>query len=171
MAAGLTWTSPALPMQHLTLQGVWGALPTPSAFVHQPTCMLFAMLICAHSWFTLTGLSMKPFQALPWSVHQAGPAHDALPTCAQVMGEDLVLVAGQQDRMLRGADVWKHPVAYDKLAVRYRRWRNSLDSCDEREKAAATAALRGPMSAGELFALEADAEAGYMSDLSESEDD
>lgn len=98
---------------------------------------------------------------------------DVLPAHAQVMGEDLVLVAGQQDRMLRGADVWKHPVAYDKLAVRYRRWRNSLDSCDEREKAAAAAALAGPMSAGELFAVEAEEEEepAYMSDLSESEDD
>ena len=82
-----------------------------------------------------------------------------------------MLVAGQQDRMLRGADVWKHPVAYDKLAVRYRRWRNSLDSCDEREKAAAAAALAGPMSAGELFAVEAEEEPAYMSDFSEGEDD
>ena len=48
----------------------------------------------------------------------------------QVMGEDLVLVAGQQERMLQGADVWGHPVAYDKLGVRYRRWRNSVASAD-----------------------------------------
>ncbi len=49
--------------------------------------------------------------------------------CAvQVLGEDLVLVTGQQDRLLRGGDTWRHPVSYDKLAVRYRRWRNSL-SC------------------------------------------
>ena len=74
--------------------------------------------------------------------------------CLQGMGEDLVLVAGQQDRMLRGADVWSHPVAYDKLAVRYRRWRNSLSSGDEAEKAAATAAVNAPLSAGQLFALE-----------------
>ncbi len=80
------------------------------------------------------------------------------------MGEDLVLVAGQQDRMLRGGDVWKHPVAYDKLAVRYRRWRNSLDSGDAGAEAAATVALRKPMSAGELFALEADEERGFLSD-------
>ena len=52
------------------------------------------------------------------------------------MGEDLVLVAGQQDRMLRGADVWAHPVAYDKLGVRYRRWRNSLASPDPQVRAA-----------------------------------
>ncbi|KAK9821473.1 hypothetical protein WJX81_008409 [Elliptochloris bilobata] len=89
----------------------------------------------------------------------------------QVMGEDLVLVAGQQDRMLRGGDVWKHPVAYDKLAVRYRRWRNSLDSADQYERDVATAALRQPMSAGELFALEADEDRGFMSELSEEEDD
>jgi chlorophyllide a oxygenase len=44
----------------------------------------------------------------------------------QVLGEDLVLVEGQQDRLLRGGDTWRHPVSYDKLAVRYRRWRNSL---------------------------------------------
>lgn len=72
----------------------------------------------------------------------------------QVLGEDLVLVAGQQDRLQRGADVWAHPVAYDKLAVRYRRWRNSLSSPDETEKAKAAADLNLPMSAGELFADE-----------------
>jgi hypothetical protein len=33
----------------------------------------------------------------------------------QVLGEDLVLVSGQQDRMQRGADTWAHPVSYDKL--------------------------------------------------------
>ncbi len=36
------------------------------------------------------------------------------------MGEDLVLVAGQQARMVAGADVWANPVSYDKLGVRYR---------------------------------------------------
>lgn len=66
------------------------------------------------------------------------------------MGEDLVLVAGQQDRMLRGADVWANPVAYDKLGVRYRRWRNSVGAGTSAERAQAEAELR-PMSAGELF--------------------
>ena len=50
----------------------------------------------------------------------------APPYSSQVLGEDLVLVEGQQDRLLRGGDTWRHPVSYDKLAVRYRRWRNSL---------------------------------------------
>ena len=42
----------------------------------------------------------------------------------QVLGEDLRLVTGQQDRMQRGGRVWAHPVAYDKLGLVYRRWRN-----------------------------------------------
>jgi chlorophyllide a oxygenase len=37
-----------------------------------------------------------------------------------VLGEDLKLVLGQQDRMARGGDTWANPVSYDKLAVRYR---------------------------------------------------
>lgn len=70
-----------------------------------------------------------------------------------------MLVAGQQDRLQRGGDVWGHPVAYDKLAVRYRRWRNSLSSPDESEKAAAAADVSESMSAGELFALQENEEA------------
>lgn len=73
----------------------------------------------------------------------------------QVLGEDLVLVKGQQDRMIRGADIWQHPVSYDKLAVRYRRWRNSLDSPEQAEREASQAAL-SKMSAGELFKIEED---------------
>lgn len=45
---------------------------------------------------------------------------------AQVLGEDLKLVRGQQERLQQGGDTWAHPVSYDKLAVRYRRWRNSV---------------------------------------------
>lgn len=48
------------------------------------------------------------------------------------MGEDLRLVEGQQDRMHRGANVWNLPVAYDKLGVRYRRWRLAVEAGDER---------------------------------------
>lgn len=33
----------------------------------------------------------------------------------QVLGEDLKLVLGQQDRMERGSDTWANPVSYDKL--------------------------------------------------------
>ena len=75
--------------------------------------------------------------ALPCPVLRNGTT---TPARAQVMGEDLVLVAGQQDRMLRGADVWAHPVAYDKLGVRYRRWRNSLASPNPQARALPIAA-------------------------------
>ena len=71
-----------------------------------------------------------------------------------MLGEDLVLVSGQQDRMQRGADTWAHPVSYDKLAVRYRRWRNEVGSIIE--PSAASPAHEGAvaMSAGELFSEE-----------------
>eukprot|EP00270_Netrium_digitus_P016904 TRINITY_DN612_c0_g1_i1.p1 TRINITY_DN612_c0_g1~~TRINITY_DN612_c0_g1_i1.p1 ORF type:complete len:656 (-),score=186.37 TRINITY_DN612_c0_g1_i1:47-2014(-) len=45
----------------------------------------------------------------------------------QVLAEDLRLVLGQQDRMTKGANVWNHPVVYDKLGIRYRRWRMGLE--------------------------------------------
>ncbi|KAG4963245.1 hypothetical protein AAZX31_14G135000 [Glycine max] len=45
----------------------------------------------------------------------------------QVLNEDLRLVVGQQERMNNGANVWNFPVAYDKLGVRYRMWRDALE--------------------------------------------
>ena len=72
-----------------------------------------------------------------------------------MLGEDLILVKGQEDRMIRGGDIWQHPVSYDKLAVRYRRWRNSLDTPEKSEEHASQASL-AKMSAGELFKIEED---------------
>ncbi|KAH7671177.1 Chlorophyllide-a oxygenase protein [Dioscorea alata] len=46
----------------------------------------------------------------------------------KVLNEDLRLVVGQQERMINGANVWNWPVSYDKLGVRYRLWRESLES-------------------------------------------
>ncbi|KAG1671959.1 hypothetical protein FOA52_013331 [Chlamydomonas sp. UWO 241] len=76
---------------------------------------------------------------------------------AQVLGEDLVLVLGQQDRLERGVDTWSFPVSYDKLAVRYRRWRNAAA---EGNGAAATdyAAQATGVAAGEMFAIDEDEE-------------
>lgn len=45
----------------------------------------------------------------------------------KVLNEDLRLVIGQQDRMVRGANVWNSPVSYDKLGIRYRIWRNAVE--------------------------------------------
>ncbi|KAF3617488.1 Chlorophyllide a oxygenase, chloroplastic [Capsicum annuum] len=46
----------------------------------------------------------------------------------QVLNEDLRQVIGQQDRMLNGANVWNLPVSYDELGVRYRIWRDAVES-------------------------------------------
>lgn len=69
-----------------------------------------------------------------------------------MLGEDLVLVLGQQDRLMRGGDTWRHPVSYDKLAVRYRRWRNELARGNPTGAAAQLSEAK--MSAGEMFACE-----------------
>ncbi|XP_073052758.1 chlorophyllide a oxygenase, chloroplastic-like isoform X1 [Primulina eburnea] len=45
----------------------------------------------------------------------------------KVLNEDLRLVIGQQERMLNGANIWNMPVSYDKLGVRYRLWRDSVE--------------------------------------------
>ncbi|KAM7253360.1 hypothetical protein ACFE04_025978 [Oxalis oulophora] len=46
----------------------------------------------------------------------------------QVLNEDLRLVLGQQERMNNGANIWNMPVSYDKLGVRYRLWRDAIES-------------------------------------------
>jgi chlorophyllide a oxygenase len=52
----------------------------------------------------------------------------------------------------RGNDTWANPVPYDKLGVRYRRWRNTVASGDmEGGRAIASSAS---MSAGQLFSPE-----------------
>ncbi|KAJ8450292.1 hypothetical protein Cgig2_004749 [Carnegiea gigantea] len=50
----------------------------------------------------------------------------------KVLNEDMKLVIGQQERMNKGANVWNWPVAYDKLGVRYRRWRDAIERGEKR---------------------------------------
>ena len=64
--------------------------------------------------------------------------------CRQVLGEDLVLVSGQQDRMQRGADTWAHPVSYDKLVrsstgLASTRWQHFAMACCQQASEAAAA--------------------------------
>ena len=63
------------------------------------------------------------------------------------------LIKGQQDRLNRGGDTWSFPVSYDKLGVRYRRWRNSVAEGDNTDGSEAES-LPSVMSAGELFSVE-----------------
>lgn len=65
-----------------------------------------------------------------WAQYVPGIEYIWTEMANQVLGEDLRLVTGQQDRMQRGARVWAHPVAYDKLGLHYRRWRNVIDGKD-----------------------------------------
>lgn len=75
----------------------------------------------------------------------------------QVLGEDLVLLSGQQERMAAGVDTWRHPVSYDKIAVRYRRWRNAVAAGGaDGSAAAAQAAAAARASADEIFTVEDD---------------
>jgi chlorophyllide a oxygenase len=91
----------------------------------------------------------------------------------QVLGEDLVLVEGQQARMAQGGDTWARPVSYDKLAVRYRRWRNGVAAgaaageAGGGEGGGGGAPQEGPllMSAGELFALDEESDDDVFIDL------
>jgi len=76
----------------------------------------------------------------------------------QVLGEDLRLVQGQQDRLARGGDTWANPMAYDKLAVRYRRWRNALSSDCPVEREEAEKGVGKRMSAGEMLRPDDDEE-------------
>ena len=91
-----------------------------------------------------------PFATTLWS-HVAG----------KVLGEDLVLVAGQQDRLARGGDAWGAPAPYDKLAVRARRWRNAV--------AAAGGAVEesGGSDSGEIVAMMSSGELLFGADESE----
>lgn len=88
---------------------------------------------------------------------------------AQVLSEDLCLVAGQQDRLQRGGNTWANPVSYDKLAVRYRRWRNTVAA--SAYGGASAAAEEGSdvggmaMSAGELFAIDQD---GFVDEMGQN---
>lgn len=68
-----------------------------------------------------------------WAKHVPGIEHVWKDVANQVLGEDLRLVLGQQERMQQGEDVWGHPVQYDKLGIKYRKWRNDVESGARRD--------------------------------------
>jgi len=68
-----------------------------------------------------------------WAKYVPGIEYIWTEMANQVLGEDLRLVTGQQDRMQRGGRVWAHPVAYDKLGLVYRRWRNVAEGREVEE--------------------------------------
>ncbi|KAL0365883.1 UNVERIFIED_CONTAM: Chlorophyllide a oxygenase, chloroplastic [Sesamum radiatum] len=95
--------------------------------------LLDNLLDVAHAPFTHTSTFAKGW-SVPSLVKFLGPATglqgywdpypidmEFRPPC-MVLNEDLGVIAGQQERMLNGANVWNLPVSYDKLGVRYRTW-------------------------------------------------
>jgi len=112
---------------------------------------LHQMHVCLPSTSGSTRLLYRmSLDFMGWARHVPGITKFWESIAAQVLGEDLVLVEGQQDRLRRGGSVWAHPVPYDKLGVRYRRWRNAVASGDGSATAAAQQSLR-KMDAAELL--------------------
>ncbi|WIA31318.1 hypothetical protein OEZ86_002220 [Tetradesmus obliquus] len=132
------------------LSGQWDPYPIEMAF--QPPCMtvsniglaqpgkivrgataescerhLHQLHVCAPGKKGTTRLLYRmSMDFLGWARHVPGIDKAWKGVAGQVLGEDLKLVLGQQDRLQRGGDTWANPVSYDKLAVRYRRWRNGV---------------------------------------------
>ncbi|EFJ44919.1 chlorophyll a oxygenase [Volvox carteri f. nagariensis] len=161
------------------LSGYWDPYPIDMAF--QPPCMVLSTIGLAQPGKIMRGVTASQCKNHLHQLHVCMPSKkghtrllyrmslDFLPwmryvpfidkvwknVAGQVLGEDLVLVLGQQDRLLRGGNTWSNPAPYDKLAVRYRRWRNSVSPDG--------AGLDGPaplnpvaMSAGEMFSIDED---------------
>ena len=169
------------------LSGNWDPYPIEMAF--QPPCMVVSHIGLAQPGKIMRGvradecekhlhqlhicmpskkghtrlLYRMSLDFLPWIKHV--PMIDKVwkSVAGQVLGEDLVLVLGQQDRLQRGGNTWNFPVSYDKIAVRYRRWRNSVAD-GELDKAKDLAASVSSMSAGEMFSVDIAAEEEEFAD-------
>lgn len=170
------WPVPDLVRFHANkmLAGNWDPYPINMSF--QPPCATLSMIGLAQPGKIMRGVQAEQcsnhlhqlhvcmpskkghtrllyrmsMDFMGWVRHVPGIQMLWKKVAAQVLGEDLVLVLGQQDRMQRGEDTWANPMAYDKLAVRYRRWRNSVAE-GNRARAAKHLAGADKMSAGELF--------------------
>ncbi|GIL55475.1 hypothetical protein Vafri_11035 [Volvox africanus] len=161
------------------LSGYWDPYPIDMAF--QPPCMVLSMIGLAQPGKIMRGVTAAQCKNHLHQLHVCMPSKkghtrllyrmslDFLPwvryvpfidrvwkqVAGQVLGEDLVLVLGQQDRLLRGGNTWSNPAPYDKLAVRYRRWRNSVSpnaaGPDDPPPTNPVA-----MSAGQMFSIDED---------------
>ncbi|XP_012482556.1 chlorophyllide a oxygenase, chloroplastic [Gossypium raimondii] len=151
------WTVPSL-VKFLTpasgLQGYWDPYPIDMEF--RPPCMVLSTIGISKPG-KLEGQSTKECTTHLHQLHVCIPSSrnktrllyrmslDFAPVlkhipfmhylwrhfAEQVLNEDLRLVIGQQERMINGANVWNLPVAYDKLGMRYRLWRNAVDQGDK----------------------------------------
>ncbi|KXZ55126.1 hypothetical protein GPECTOR_3g278 [Gonium pectorale] len=166
------------------LSGAWDPYPIDMAF--QPPCMVISLIGLAQPGKIMRGVSAAQCKNHLHQLHVCMPSKkghtrllyrmslDFLPwmryvpfidrvwksVAAQVLGEDLVLVLGQQDRLMRGGDTWGNPAPYDKLAVRYRRWRNNVNNVEPVSPEDGVAPNNPvAMSAGQLFSVDEEEEA------------
>ncbi|KAJ7540143.1 hypothetical protein O6H91_10G003600 [Diphasiastrum complanatum] len=99
------------------LKGFWDPYPIDMEF--RPPCMVLSTV-----GISLPGqLKGKSISDSKTHLHQL-----------HVLAEDLRLVEGQQDRMIRGENAWNLPVAYDKLGIRYRRWRIAVEDSNNQHQ-------------------------------------
>eukprot|EP00246_Nothoceros_aenigmaticus_P018460 TRINITY_DN965_c0_g1_i2.p1 TRINITY_DN965_c0_g1~~TRINITY_DN965_c0_g1_i2.p1 ORF type:complete len:219 (-),score=24.61 TRINITY_DN965_c0_g1_i2:556-1212(-) len=124
------------------LQGYWDPYPIDMAF--QPPCMVLSTIGLAKPG-QLEGSSTAHCSKHLHQLHVCMPSSRGKTRLLYRMALDFASWAkhvpfihrlwehlANQDRMCRGANVWNQPVAYDKLGVRYRRWRNAVESGDRR---------------------------------------
>lgn len=159
------------------LHGFWHPYPIDMAF--RPPCMTISHIGLAKPGQVAQGARAQDCKTHLWQLHVCLPSSDGkcrvlyrmamdfMPwlkhvplidrlwssVADQVMGEDMKLVIGQQDRVRKGADMWRTPVQYDSIGVRYRRWRNSLEDNDPTETRRLEKELAENTHAGSLFAL------------------
>ncbi|KAG1656474.1 hypothetical protein FOA52_005633 [Chlamydomonas sp. UWO 241] len=174
------------------LSGSWDPYPISMSFV--PPCMVLSHIGLAQPGKIERGVTADKCKRHLHQLHVCMPAKrghtrllyrmalDFMPwvryvpfidrvwksVAGQVLGEDLVLVLGQQDRLERGGDTWSFPVPYDKLAVRYRRWRNSVVGGTVGGETAQTA-MPALMTSGEMFECDEDALASFDDSTSEEQ--
>ncbi|GJM91818.1 hypothetical protein PR202_ga08234 [Eleusine coracana subsp. coracana] len=152
------WSVPSL-VKFLTpasgLQGYWDPYPIDMEF--RPPCMVLSTIgiskpgklegkstqqcsthlhqlhVCLPSSRNKTRLLYRmSLDFAPWLKHI--PLMHLLWShfAEKVLNEDLRLVLGQQERMINGANVWNWPVSYDKLGIRYRLWRDTVEKGSDR---------------------------------------
>ncbi|KAL0314321.1 UNVERIFIED_CONTAM: Chlorophyllide a oxygenase, chloroplastic [Sesamum angustifolium] len=123
------WSVPSL-VKFLTptsgLQGYWDPYPIDMEF--RPPCMVLSTIGISKPG-KLEGQTTKECTTHLHQLHACSSSCNIFVRhfAEKVLNEDLRLVLGQQERMLNGANVWNWPVSYDKLGVRYRLWRDSLE--------------------------------------------
>lgn len=126
----MSFEPPCCAVSHIGLAqagaGGGGAQFTPGTRASDCKQHLYQLHVCLPSVAGRTRLMYRmALDFAGWAKLVPGMGQVWNEMAAQVLGEDLRLVCGQQARLARGSRVWGHPVTYDKCGLAYRRFRNS----------------------------------------------